>query len=98
MDHSPQLEGSDTAPTEPSSYGGLPYYIGPRKVTLKKRKNIRLQKEAYSKQNQIFSITICTKDRKPLFEKIEWAIKVIDNPVRKNLVKKWADYPFSWHR
>ena len=33
----------------------------------KQRKNIRLKKEIYSNPNQIFSITICTKDRQPIF-------------------------------
>ena len=47
-------------------------------MTLKHRKNIRLQKEAYSKQNQIFSITICTKDRKSLFQNKKWATVIID--------------------
>jgi len=46
-------------------------------VTLKHRKNIRLQKEVYSKQNQIFSITICTKDRKFLFQNRKWATVII---------------------
>jgi REP element-mobilizing transposase RayT len=58
-------------------------------VTLKQRKNIRLKKEAYSKQNQIFSITICTKDRKSLFKNSEWTTVIIDTlktgPFGKNV-------------
>jgi len=23
---------------------------------------------------------------------------IVNNPVRKGLVEKWRDYPFSWHR
>ncbi len=47
-------------------------------MVLKQRKNIRLPKEAYSKQNQIFSITICTHARKPVFRNRKWATVVID--------------------
>ena len=44
------------------------------KTYLKRRKNIRLPKEIYSKKNLIFSIIICTKDRKPLFRNKQWAM------------------------
>ena len=58
-------------------------------MTLKQRKNIRLQKEAYSKQNQIFGITICTKDRISLFKNKKWAAVIIDTlktgPFGKNV-------------
>jgi len=47
------------------------------KTYLKRRKNIRLPKEIYSKKNLIFSIIICTKDRKPLFRNKQWAQAVI---------------------
>jgi REP element-mobilizing transposase RayT len=47
-------------------------------MTLKRRKNIRLSKEAYSSSSLIFSITICTKDRKPLFKDKNWAAMIID--------------------
>jgi putative transposase len=36
-------------------------------MLLTRRKNIRLKKEIYSNQNQIFNITVCTKDRRPIF-------------------------------
>jgi len=150
-------------------------------MSLKHRKNIRLKKEIYSKQNQIFSITICTKDRRPLFHQKALAKTIIEtfqtevfqqntklyayclmpdhlhilvspkesnlidfirrwksyatnllnksgfkgacwqrsfydhalrkdedikttaeyivhNPVRKNLIKQWRKYPYSWHK
>ncbi|UCE54630.1 MAG: transposase [Desulfobacterales bacterium] len=58
-------------------------------MSLKRRKNIRLNKEIYSNQNQIFSLTICTKDRRPIFGKKLWAKTIIETfqtkPFRKNL-------------
>jgi REP element-mobilizing transposase RayT len=47
-------------------------------MSLRHRKNVRLKKEIYSNQNQIFSITICTKDRRPIFGKELWAKKIIE--------------------
>src|SRR4030042_4286313 len=37
------------------------------------RKNIRLPRESYLIPSQIFSITICTQDRRPLFQNKTWA-------------------------
>jgi putative transposase len=58
-------------------------------MPLQNRKNIRLQKGVYSKPNQIFSITICTKDHKSLFKNREWATAIIDTlktgPFGKNV-------------
>jgi putative transposase len=58
-------------------------------MSLRHRKNIRLKKEIYSNQSQIFSITICTKDRRPIFGKELWAKKIIETfetkPFRKNM-------------
>jgi len=48
-------------------------------MSLKRRKNIRLKKEIYSNQNQIFSITICTKDWQPLFYKKSHAKPIIES-------------------
>ena len=150
-------------------------------MSLHNRKNIRLNKRIYSNQNQIFSITICTKDRQPIFNKELYAKTVIEtfstehfqehitpfayclmpdhlhllispngsnlidfirrwksysagllnkldfngpcwqrsfydhalrkdediqttaeyivnNPVRKHIVKHWTEYPYSWHK
>ena len=57
-------------------------------MPLRHRKNIRLKKEIYSNQNQIFSITICTKDRRPIFGEELWAQKIIETfptePFRNN--------------
>lgn len=39
----------------------------------KRRKNIRLPRESYEISSQIFSITVCTKDRRPLFQSETWA-------------------------
>ncbi len=39
----------------------------------KRRKNIRLPRESYEVSSQIFSITICTKDRRRLFNNKTWA-------------------------
>ena len=39
----------------------------------KRRKNIRLPRESYEISSQIFSITICIKDRRPLFQNETWA-------------------------
>jgi REP element-mobilizing transposase RayT len=39
----------------------------------KRRKNIRLPRESYEISSQIISITICTKDRRPLFQNETWA-------------------------
>ena len=46
-------------------------------MPLQRRKNIRLKKEIYSNQNQIFSITIGTKDRQPLFRNKLYAQTII---------------------
>ena len=57
-------------------------------MPLRYRKNVRLKKEIYSNKNQIFSITICTKDRRPIFGKELWAKTIIETfqtePFRKN--------------
>ena len=47
-------------------------------MDLNRRKNIRLKKEIYSNHNQIFSITICTKDRRPIFSKKLYAKTIIE--------------------
>jgi putative transposase len=38
----------------------------------RRRKNIRLKKEVYQISSQIFSLTICTWDRRPLFRNETW--------------------------
>jgi len=42
-----------------------------------RRKNIRLSKEAYEASSQIFSITVCTLTRRPLFRNETWANLVV---------------------
>jgi REP element-mobilizing transposase RayT len=39
----------------------------------KRRKNIRLARGSYEISSQIFSVTICTRDRRPLFQNETWA-------------------------
>jgi REP element-mobilizing transposase RayT len=43
----------------------------------KRRKNIRLPKETYQIPSQIFSLTICTWDRRPLFQNETWSKLVL---------------------
>jgi putative transposase len=43
------------------------------KLLFPKRKNIRLPRQQYEIPSQIFSITICTYNRRPLFENNEYA-------------------------
>jgi putative transposase len=45
----------------------------------KRRKNIRLEKETYQDSSQVFSLTICTRDRQPLFLNLTWAKIVLDS-------------------
>jgi putative transposase len=46
-------------------------------MPLKRRKIIRLKKEVYSNNNLIFSITICTKNRQPIFRNELYAQAII---------------------
>ncbi len=48
------------------------------KSDVKRRKKIRLPRQTYSKPNLIFSVTICTKDRRPVFLNEEWANKTTE--------------------
>jgi REP element-mobilizing transposase RayT len=43
---------------------------------VKRRKNIRLSDQIYELSSQIFSVTVCTQDRRPIFRNEKWA-KVI---------------------
>ena len=43
----------------------------------KRRENIRLPKETYETPSQIFSVTICAWDRRPLFHNKNWARLVV---------------------
>jgi len=45
----------------------------------KRRKNIRLPREAYEVPLQIFSVTLCTQDRRPLFQNGTWAKTLLSN-------------------
>ncbi len=44
----------------------------------KRRKNIRLQNQIYEAPSQIFSVTICTKDRRSIFENEKFAKTLLD--------------------
>jgi len=48
------------------------------KPDIEKRKNIRLSRQIYSKPNLIFSVTICTEDRRPVFSNKKWAKKITE--------------------
>jgi REP element-mobilizing transposase RayT len=41
-----------------------------------KRKNIRLSRQIYANENLLFSVTICTKERKPIFGNPNWSRKI----------------------
>ncbi len=57
-------------------------------MVYKKRKNIRLPRETYEIPSQIFSVTICTWDRRPLFR----------NEDRARLIVRCLDTgPFGSH-
>ena len=45
----------------------------------KRRKNIRLARESYEISSQIFSVTICTKDKGPLFQNEKWAKLILNS-------------------
>ncbi|OGP65066.1 MAG: hypothetical protein A2170_16680 [Deltaproteobacteria bacterium RBG_13_53_10] len=45
----------------------------------KRRKNIRLSEQAYEIPVQIFSITICTIDRRPLFQNEVWSKTILSS-------------------
>ena len=47
-------------------------------MSLTRRKNIRLKKEIYSDQNQLFGITVCTKSRQPIFHQKLHAATIIE--------------------
>ena len=40
---------------------------------VKRRKNIRLPNHIYELSSQMFSVTICTQDRRPIFRNEKWA-------------------------
>jgi len=58
----------------------------------RRRKNIRLPKETYETSSQIFSITICTQDRRPLFQNETWGKNLLDSLKRGPLEKQTEQY------
>jgi len=48
-------------------------------MALQRRKNIRLPKQVYSNLNQIFSITICTNDRRQIFRNETWCKMILES-------------------
>jgi REP element-mobilizing transposase RayT len=44
-----------------------------------RRKKIRLEKEAYENSSQVFSLTICTRDRQSFFLNPAWGKVVLDS-------------------
>ena len=60
----------------------------------KQRKNIRLIKELYSNHNQIFSITICTKGRQPIFRNNVFAQETINTFQSKTFLLETELYAY----
>ena len=69
--------GPATAPAANGRHGGLPYRLRMMDANYRRRKNIRLSRDIYSKSSLVFSITICTKKKRTIFRKKEWAKKII---------------------
>ena len=63
-------------------------------MSLRKRKNIRLQKDIYSGQNQIFSITICTKNRYPILRNKQHAQTIIETFKTKPFYQSTKSYAY----
>ena len=63
-------------------------------MSLRHRKSIRLKKEIYSHQNQIFSITICTKDRYPIFRNQLYAQTIIKTFQTKPFYQNTESYAY----
>jgi putative transposase len=59
-------------------------------MVLQRRKNIRLPKKIYSNPNQMFSITICTKDRQRIFRNRNFS-KMILETLKKGPLGKATD-------
>ena len=59
-----------------------------------RRKNIRLNKEVYSNPNQIFSLTICTKDRQPIFRNKLYAQETVNTFESKPFLQETEKYAY----
>jgi len=58
----------------------------------KRRKNIRLPNEIYELSSQIFSVTICVQDRRPIFKNENWAKTLLDSLNTGLLAKRTEQY------
>ncbi|MEJ2219637.1 MAG: transposase [Desulfobacterales bacterium] len=63
-------------------------------MSFRNRKNIRLKKEIYSNQSRIFSITICTIDRRPIFRKELRAKTIIETFQTETFQKNTESYAY----
>jgi len=63
-------------------------------MVVKRRKNIRLSREIYENSSQIFSITICTWGRRPIFQNEAWARIILDSLETGPLREQSQKYAF----
>jgi REP element-mobilizing transposase RayT len=61
---------------------------------IKRRKNIRLPNHIYELSPQIFSVTICTQDRRPIFRNEKWA-KALLGSLNTELFSKQTEQ-YAW--
>jgi REP element-mobilizing transposase RayT len=61
---------------------------------IKRRKNIRLPNHIYELSPQIFSVTICTQDRRPIFRNEKWA-KTLLSSLNTELFSKQTEQ-YAW--
>jgi len=61
---------------------------------VKRRKNIRLPNQIYELSSQIFSVTICTQDRRPIFKNEGWA-KTLLYSLNTGLFSKQIEH-YAW--
>jgi REP-associated tyrosine transposase len=61
---------------------------------VKPRKNIRLPNQMYELSSQIFSVTICTKNRRPVFKSEKWAKTLLDS-LKTGLFSKQTEH-YAW--
>ena len=65
-----------------------------RATTDKRRKNIRLPNQIYELSSQIFSVTICIQDRRPIFKNENWA-KTLLGSLNTGLLAKQTEQ-YAW--
>ncbi len=59
---------------------------------VKHRKNIRLPNQIYELSSQIFSVTICTQDRRPIFGNEKWAKTLLCSLKTELFLKQTEQY------